>query len=129
MAERRRLPLFDLPLGIEETKDVEIRAGLDESILQNAPEIRTRQIDTAQSAEPDCAFAASHLLDKQERLFFWYRNHARHDCLVQGWKRGRFFADVTFTLLPDEASADDEFHKVFVTETKGLHLKRTTDTD
>ena len=39
------------------------------------------------------------------------------------------FADFIFTLRPDEANADDEFHKVFVTETKGLHLKRTVDTD
>jgi len=25
-------------------------------------------------------------LDKQERLFFWYRNRARHDYFVQGWR-------------------------------------------
>jgi len=68
-------------------------------------------------------------LDKQERLFFWYRNRARHDYFVQGWKRGRIFADFIFTLRPDEANTDDEFHKVFVTETKGLHLKKASDTD
>ena len=28
-------------------------------------------------------------LDQQERLFFWYRNRARQDYFVQGWKRGR----------------------------------------
>jgi type III restriction enzyme len=68
-------------------------------------------------------------LDKQEQLFFWYRNRARRDYFVQGWKRGRVFADFIFTLRPDEADTDDEFHKVFVTETKGLHLKRAADTD
>lgn len=68
-------------------------------------------------------------LDKQERLFFWYRNRARHDYFVQGWKRGRIFADFIFTLRSDESDADDKFHKVFVTETKGLHLKRAADTD
>jgi type III restriction enzyme len=246
-------PLFDLPLSAEEKKDVEIRAGLDETILQNAAEIKAREIETAQGSEPDYAFAASHLLDvipnpwrgaeltrrvfdallkkhdrkrvadnfvfvleeirkrleeerdrlartvfagmlesgsmrfmvvtdelgfnrlpkkvtvpagtkkanredgdqfvldlfgfvaeddlnglenkvatyldKQERLFFWYRNRARHDYFVQGWKRGRIFADFIFTLRPDEADADDQFHKVFVTETKGLHLKKSADTD
>ncbi len=246
-------PLFDLPLSAEEAKDVEIRAGLDETILENAAELKARQIQTAEPAELDYAFAASHLLDvipnpwrgaeltrrvfgallkkhdrkrvadnfvfvleevrnrleqerdrlarsvfgellesgtmrfmvvadelgftrpprkitapagvkkanredgnqflldlfgfiaedelndlenkvatyldTQERLFFWYRNRARHDYFVQGWKRGRIFADFIFTLRPDEAGADDEFHKVFVTETKGLHLKRAADTD
>jgi len=246
-------PLFDLPLSAEEQKDVEIRAGLDETILQNAAEIRARQIETAEGAELDYAFAASHLLDvipnpwrgaeltrrvfdallkmhdrkrvsdnfvfileeirkrleeerdrlaravfsgllesgtmrfmvvadelgfnrppgkvtapagvkkanredgdqfvldlfgfvaqdelnglenkvatyldTQEGLFFWYRNRARHDYFVQGWKRGRIFADFIFTLRPDETGADDQFHKVFVTETKGLHLKRAADSD
>ncbi|MBP8259613.1 MAG: restriction endonuclease subunit R, partial [Verrucomicrobia bacterium] len=246
-------PLFDLPLSAEEAKDVEIRAGLDETILENAAELKARQIQTAEPAELDYAFAASHLLDvipnpwrgaeltrrvfgallkkhdrkrvadnfvfvleevrnrleqerdrlarsvfgellesgtmrfmvvadelgftrpprkitapagvkkanredgnqflldlfgfiaedelndlenkvatyldTQERLFFWYRNRARHDYFVQGWKRGRIFADFIFTLRSDEAGADDEFHKVFVTETKGLHLKRAADTD
>ena len=246
-------PLLDLPLSAEEAKDVEIRAGLDETILENAAELKARQIETAEAAEPDYAFAASHLLDvipnpwrgaeltrrvfdalrkkhdrkrvadnfvfvleeirkrleqerdrlaqsvfgellesgtmrfmvvadelgftrpprkitapagvkkanredgnqfvldlfgfvaeddlnglenkvatyldNQERLFFWYRNRARHDYFVQGWKRGRIFADFIFTLRPDEANADDEFHKVFVTETKGLHLKKAADTD
>lgn len=68
-------------------------------------------------------------LDKQERLFFWYRNRSRYDYYVQGWKRHRIFADFIFTLKPDEANAKDQFHKVFVTETKGLHLKRTEDTE
>jgi type III restriction enzyme len=68
-------------------------------------------------------------LDKQERLFFWYRNRARHDYFVQGWKRGRISADFIFTLRPAEPNADDVFHKPFVTETKGLHLKKAADTD
>jgi len=246
-------PLFDLPLSVEETLDVEIRAGLDEGILQNSAEIKARKIETREAGELDYAFAASHLLDvipnpwrgaelvrlvfdallrkhdrkrigdnfvfcleeirkrleeerdrlaravfgdllesgamrfmvvtddlgfnrvpskltipasvkkanredgnqfvldlfgfvaeddlnglenkvatyldKQERLFFWWRNRARQDYFVQGWKRGRIFADFVFTLRPDEANADDKFHKVFVTETKGLHLKRAADTD
>ena len=59
-------------------------------------------------------------LDRQERLFFWYRNRARKDYYVQGWKRGRIYADFIFTLRPDEADVDDEFHQVFVMETKGI---------
>ena len=68
-------------------------------------------------------------LDRQERLFFWYRNHPRRDYYVQGWKRHKIFADFVFTLKADEPGNSDSFHKVFVTETKGLHLKGGADTD
>ena len=68
-------------------------------------------------------------LDRQERLFFWYRNRTRKDYYVQGWKRGRIYADFIFTLRPDEADAGDEYRQVFVMETKGIHIKQYGDTD
>ena len=68
-------------------------------------------------------------LDRQERLFFWYRNHPRRDYYVQGWKRHKIFADFVFTLRADEPGNSDSFHKVFVTETKGLHLRGGADTE
>jgi len=68
-------------------------------------------------------------LDQQERLFFWYRNRARKDYYVQGWKRGRIYADFIFTLKADEPGTEDEYHQVFVVETKGIHLKQSADTD
>ncbi len=68
-------------------------------------------------------------LDQQERLFFWYRNHPRRDYYVQGWKRHKIFADFVFTLRADEPGNSDSFHKVFVTETKGLHLRGGADTE
>jgi len=67
-------------------------------------------------------------LDRQERLFFWYRNRPRKDYFVQGWKRGRIYADFVVTLSADEPNSQDPFHQVFVMETKGMHLKRTEDT-
>ena len=67
-------------------------------------------------------------LDRQERLFFWYRNRARKDYYVQGWKRNRIYADFIVTLRSHESDADDEFHRVFVVETKGIHLKNADDT-
>lgn len=67
-------------------------------------------------------------LDQQERLFFWYRNRARKDYYVQGWKRGRIYADFVFTLKPDEPHNGDQFHQVFVAETKGIHIKDSEDT-
>lgn len=67
-------------------------------------------------------------LDQQERLFFWYRNRARKDYFLQGWKRHRIFADFIVTMRPDEPGPDDPYHRVFVLETKGLHLKESADT-
>ena len=67
-------------------------------------------------------------LDRQERLFFWYRNRARKDYYVQGWKPGRIYADFIFALKPDEPGGNDSYHQVFVMETKGSHLKAAADT-
>ena len=67
-------------------------------------------------------------LDRQARLFFWYRNRASKDYFVQGWKPRRIYADFIMTLKPDEPNMDDEFHQVFVMETKGAHLRATEDT-
>ena len=47
---------------------------------------------------------------------------------VQGWKPRRIHADFILTLQQDEPNADDEFHQVFVVETKGVHLKDSADT-
>ena len=68
-------------------------------------------------------------LDQQERLFFWHRNRARKDYYVQGWKRGKIYADFIVTLRSDEPDNGDEFHQVFVVETKGIHLKGNPDTE
>ncbi|MDQ2919821.1 MAG: restriction endonuclease subunit R, partial [Verrucomicrobiota bacterium] len=68
-------------------------------------------------------------LDEQENLFFWYRNASRRDYSVQGWKRGRIFADFIFTASREHTEPDDPFHDVFVVETKGLHLKLNADTN
>ena len=65
-------------------------------------------------------------VDQQARLFFWYRNRTRKDYYVQGWKPRRIYADFILTLKADEP--DDEFHQVFVVETKGVHLKGSEDT-
>ena len=63
-------------------------------------------------------------LDQQERLFFWYRNRARRDYFIQGWKRGRIYADFVLTLRADEPDVEDEYHQVFVVENQGHALER-----
>ena len=67
-------------------------------------------------------------LDRQERLFFWYRNRPRKDYFVQGWRRSRIYADFVFALQGGEEGGGKAFSEVFVMETKGLHLKDAEDT-
>ena len=68
-------------------------------------------------------------LDQQARLLFWYRNRARKDYFVQGWKPRRIYADFVVALRDDDAGADGSFDQVFVVETKGVHLKGAEDTE
>jgi len=63
-------------------------------------------------------------LDDQDKLFFWYRNVPKQDYGLQGWRKHRVFADFIFT----DKSNGNGFNKVFVVETKGLHLKDSDDT-
>ena len=44
-------------------------------------------------------------------------------------KHGRIYADFILTLRPDEPDPGDEYHQVFVVETKGIHIKQSADTD
>lgn len=64
-------------------------------------------------------------LDGQEKLLWWYRNLSRQDYFVQGWKKHRIYPDFIFT---DNDEGKKDYSKVFVVETKGVHLKNE-DTD
>lgn len=70
---------------------------------------------------------ATYLDGQEDLLLFWYRNRSRRDYAVQGWKRGRIYADFIFTTKATDSP--EEFDRVFVVETKGMHLKKFSDTD
>ena len=59
-------------------------------------------------------------LDEQSKLYFWYRNIPHRGYYVQGWQRSRIYADFIFAT---HAGKRADARKVFVLETKGLHLK------
>ena len=59
-------------------------------------------------------------LDEQGPLYFWYRNVPHRGYYVQGWQKSRIYADFIFTTTGEERKG---YRKVFVLETKGLHLK------
>jgi len=64
-------------------------------------------------------------LDKQERLLWWYRNMAKSDYRLQGWKPNRIYPD----FLAAERSVDDDYDKVYVLESKGDQLVGNEDTE
>lgn len=59
-------------------------------------------------------------LEEQSRLFFWYRNVARQDYAIQGWRKQKIYPDFIFTA---DSVNEKDYEKVFVLETKGMHLK------
>jgi type III restriction enzyme len=71
--------------------------------------------------------AVAWYLEYQARLFFWYRNRARHDYSIQGWRKYRIYPDFIFTARDKVATGD--YERVYVVETKGLHIKDNDKTD
>lgn len=65
-------------------------------------------------------------LDAQEKILFWYRNIARHDYFIQGWKKGKIYPD--FLIGTSHNKPVSKLDSVLVLETKGVHLKNE-DTD
>jgi type III restriction enzyme len=65
-------------------------------------------------------------LDEQSNLMCWYRNVPRQDYFLQGWQRNKIYPDFIFTKNGENNDTDNA--KVYVVETKGVHLKNE-DTD
>jgi type III restriction enzyme len=65
-------------------------------------------------------------LEDQDKLLFWYRNISKKDYAVQGWRKNKIYADFIFT---DIEKAPKYFNRVFVVETKGVHLIDNSDTE
>ncbi|MDD5178762.1 MAG: restriction endonuclease subunit R, partial [Candidatus Gracilibacteria bacterium] len=57
-------------------------------------------------------------LEGQDRLLFWFRNAARQNYALQGWKKHKIYPDFIFTLSKDGKRVEN----IHVVETKGLHL-------
>jgi len=65
-------------------------------------------------------------LDEQEKLLWWYRNLSRQDYYVQGWKKHKIYPD--FIFADTDEKKQEDYNKIYIIETKGLHLKNE-DTD
>jgi len=69
--------------------------------------------------------AVAWYLDEQEKLLWWYRNMSRQDYAIQGWRKHRIYPDF---IVADAGPERSDYAKVYVVETKGVHLKNE-DTD
>ncbi|MBI5220458.1 MAG: DEAD/DEAH box helicase family protein [Candidatus Liptonbacteria bacterium] len=67
--------------------------------------------------------AVAWYLEDQDKLFFWFRNVARSDYAIQGWKKQKVYPDFIFSVANGKVGGS-----VFIIETKGVHLKNE-DTD
>ncbi|MBI2847443.1 MAG: DEAD/DEAH box helicase family protein [Chloroflexi bacterium] len=65
-------------------------------------------------------------LDEQQKLLWWYRNLARRDYFIQGWKKNKIYPDFIFTDMAP--SIKNDYDSIYVIETKGLHLMGNEDT-
>ena len=72
---------------------------------------------------------AATYLNGQARLFFWYCNRSQKDNYMQGLEPRRIYADFVQTLKADEPDVGDGYHRVFVVETKGVHLGQAEGTE
>lgn len=75
----------------------------------------------------DTEKAVAWYLENQHRLFFWYRNRSRQDYSIQGWREHRIYPDFIFTATDKDDGKD--YGRVYVVETKGLHLKDNAKTN
>jgi type III restriction enzyme len=64
--------------------------------------------------------------EKQGQLLWWYRNLSRQDYRLQGWRKNGIYPD--FIVSRTSPADKTDFDKVFVVESKGIHLKND-DTD
>ena len=67
-------------------------------------------------------------LDSQQWVVGWIRNFARTGYGIQGWKPNKVYPDF-MVLAGQEQPYLPEFSRVYVLDTKGLHLKGNEDTE
>jgi type III restriction enzyme len=89
---------------------------LERSLFEEVPEEGMNEVEKSVAI----------CLDEQQKLLWWYRNLARQDYFIQGWKKNKIYPDFIFTDT-SPGSAND-YNAVYIIETKGLHLKGSEDT-
>jgi type III restriction enzyme len=66
-------------------------------------------------------------LDAEKSLIWWHRNVARHQYVLQGWRRERIYPDFLFAV--QRGNQYVKGNRLVVLETKGDHLQGNLDTE
>ncbi|MBF0319197.1 MAG: DEAD/DEAH box helicase family protein [Nitrospirae bacterium] len=113
--EKARARLFS-PRQVKDTRRLTDKCGQPLQLSLFDIELE----DTYNDFERDVAW----FLEEQTQLYFWWRNISRTGYSLQGWQKNRIFPDFVFSTDYD---GNDNF-KIFIVETKGIHLKNNDDT-
>jgi type III restriction enzyme len=113
---------FSLPRGIPVHSGVEILRRRDgtpvqQSLFDYVPSEFFNELERP----------VAYFLDDQNRLYFWYRNRSRADYCIQSWKKDKIYPDFIFTVT--EEKRKDSVEKIYIVETKGIHLAGNPDTE
>lgn len=109
-------PLLSLELPDEDVTGRHVRHGLTERIMRDDEWERAERLDVADDEEPDCAFAASHLLDVMPNP--WRGNQIAREVfasLAKRYDRRRILDSYVFVL--------DEMHRHLLGERDRLSRK------
>lgn len=134
---RDRLVRHEIVFFLEETSEHDYVLPSSVKIKGNQSKLVRDNNDPIQMSlfeyEPEDEFnetekSVAIYLDKQGDLLWWYRNIVgAHAYKIQGWKREAIYAD--FVTARRNPGKNGDFSKVYVLETKGLHLKGNADTE
>jgi type III restriction enzyme len=114
-------------LGFRLPKQIKIKPAAKILNCSNGQSLQRSLFDfVAEEELNETEKAVAWYLESQDKLFFWYRNRAKADYAIQGWRKQKIYPDFIFT--ETDAFRKGDYDKVFVVETKGVHLKNE-DTD
>ncbi len=113
--------------GYKLPSKLKVRSNTKKLVRDNNSDIQRSLFEEVSEGElnPDEQAVALYF-DEQEKLLWWYRNLARQDYFVQGWKKSKIYPD--FLVAAVTEIEKDDYDRVYVVETKGIHLKNE-DTD
>ena len=112
---------YKLPSRLRIKSDTKRLVRTDNSQLERSifEEVPNEGINEVEKSVAIC-------LDEQQKLLWWYRNLARQDYFIQGWKKNKVYPDFIFADM--SPSNVNDYDSIYVIETKGLHLKGSEDT-
>lgn len=119
--QRLRFVIIGQELGFQFPASIAVKSSSRPLFASdNQPLQRSLFEFVAEESVNETEKAVAWYLEGHDRLYFWFRNVARQDYALQGWKKHKVYPDFIFTSSDDEKP--ERVNHVYVIETKGLHL-------